>query len=279
MVKLKKIKLGFIGAGTMGNIFIRRLLKGNVVSKSQIFINDKLLERCRVLTSLYNVRAINNQQELVRKSDVLVLAIKPQDFKDLAKDKDIRKGFKNNKGILIISIMAGVNIKTIQRLLHHGAVIRAMPNIPSQIGEGVTIWKASAEVNQGDKKRVEIIFQSLGQTIEVNREKYIDMATAVSGSGPAYVFLFQELFIKAAKDLGLPISLAKRLVLETIQGAVNLQKKFQDNPEVLRERVTSKGGTTEQALRVFEDKQLAKIFQLAVQAAFNKSQELKKIIR
>lgn len=272
-VKLKDIKIGLIGAGTMGGIFIKRLLESDTIVGNQIFINDKFSEKAKTLAFLYKVKALNDKQELIEISDVLILAVKPQDFKDLAEEI---KSAIGEKEILVISIMAGVGIKTIQKLLRCKMVVRAMPNMPSQIGKGIIVWLASPEVAQNNKKRAEIIFQALGQAIEINQERYIDMATAVSGSGPAYVFLFQELFIKAAKELGLPQGLAEKLVLETIGGAVDLQRQSQTNPEILRIKATSKGGTTEEALKVFERRQITKIFQLAVRAAFNKSQELKK---
>lgn len=271
--KLPNIKIGLIGVGTMGGIFIKRLLESNAIAASRIFINDKFLERAKALAFLHKAKALDDKQELIKVSNILILAVKPQDFKDLAKEIDDNI---NKKEILIISIMAGVSIKTVQRLLGCKMVVRAMPNMPSGIGRGITVWLASSEVAQKNKKRAEIILRALGQTIETNQEKYLDMATAVSGSGPAYVFLFQELFIKAARELGLPQKLAEKLVLETIQGAVELQRQSQDSPEILRKKVTSKGGTTEEALKVFANRQAGKMFGLAVKAALNKSRELKK---
>lgn len=272
-IKLLNIKIGLIGTGTMGSIFVKRLLASGVVADSQIFINDKFLAKAKALAFSRKAKVIENKQELVRASDILILAVKPQDFKSLAEEikSDIGK-----KEILVISIMAGVDIKTIQKLLRCKAVVRAMPNMPSEIGQGITVWLASPKVAQNSKKQAEIILQALGQAIETNQERYLDMATAVSGSGPAYVFLFQELFIKAAKELGLPRILAEKLVLGTIHGAVELQGQSQINPEILRKKVTSKGGTTEEALKVFASRETAKTFQLAVRAAFNKSRVLKK---
>jgi len=271
-IKLPNIKVGLIGAGTMGSIFVKRLLESNTIATSQIFINDKFLEKAKALASSHKVKAIDDKQELTEISDILILAVKPQDFKGLTEEIKSNIG---KKEILIISIMAGVGVKIIQQLLRCKMVVRAMPNMPSQIDQGITVWLASPEVVQNNKKRVEIILQALGQAIETNQERYLDMATAVSGSGPAYVFLFQELFIKAAKRLGLPRNLADKLVLGTIQGAVDLQRQTQTNPEILRKKVTSKGGTTEQALKVFASRETAKTFQLAVKAAFDKSQALK----
>ena len=270
--KLPNIKIGLIGAGTMGDILVKRLLESGAIAASQIFINDKFLEKAKTLASLYKVKALGDKQELIKASDILILAVKPQDFKGLVKEI---KSVIGEKEILIISIMAGVGLKTIQKLLCCKAVVRAMPNMPSQIGKGMIVWLASPRVSQNNRKRTGIILRALGQTIEIKQEKYLDMATAISGSGPAYVFLFQELFIKAAKELGLPRSLAEKLVLGTIQGAVSLQGQFQINPEILRKKVTSKGGTTEEALKVFASREIAKTFQLAVKAAFDKSRALK----
>lgn len=271
--QLQNIKIGIIGAGTMGGIFIKRLLESGTIAKNQIFINDKFLEKANALASLYKTKAVDNKQKLIEISDILILAIKPQDFKELAEEI---KNSVNKKKILIISIMAGVDVKSIQKLLHCNIVVRAMPNTPSQVGKGMTVWLASLETSKDNERMAEIILQALGQTIKVNQERYLDMATAVSGSGPAYVFLFQELFIKAAKKLGLPQNLAEKLVLKTTEGAVELQRQSQINPEILRKKVTSKGGTTEQALRIFENQELSKTFQLAVKAAFDRSRELKK---
>jgi len=244
--KISNKRIGIIGAGVMGSILATRL------SKSQVFINDN--DRSKLIGVKNYATIVYNQKELVENSDILILAVRPQDFKKLAKSL---KGFIS-KDKLIISIMAGVKIETIQRLLDVNQVARAMPNMPSKIGRGVTVWKGNFDAGE--------IFGYLGKEIEVEDEQYIDMATAVSGSGPAYVYLFQELFIDAAKSIGLPNNIAEELVLETISGAVALQGS--------RDKVASKGGTTIEAIKVFEENNLALIFKQAVRKAYERSQQL-----
>jgi len=252
----EKLKIGIVGTGVMGSIFVERLLKTKILTKSQILISSRS----------------DDKKLLVKQSQILILAVKPQDFKELA-DQLKRAGIKPLT--LIISIMAGIDIKTIQKLLGVSAVVRAMPNLPSKIGQGITIWKPSSQVIQKQKNQARKILQTLGIEIEVNQEKNIDLATAVSGSGPAYVFLFQELMTEAAHNLGLSKALSRQLVIETIIGAVNLQRELNVDPKILREQVTSKAGATAAALQVFDEYQLSEIFKKAMQAAFRRSQELR----
>ena len=254
-----KLRVGIIGVGVMGSIFVERLLESKAVDKSQILISSRS----------------DDKKLLVNQSQILILAIKPQDFKELANQLK-RAGIKPST--LIISIMAGIDIKTIQKLLRVSAVVRAMPNLPSKIGQGAAIWKPSAQVSQKQKDQTRKILQSLGVEIEVKQEKNIDLATAVSGSGPAYVFLFQELLQEAGVSLGLSKKLSRQLTTQTFLGAVNLQRELGISPQVLRKQVTSKAGTTAAALQVFEECQLSRIFKKALLAAFKRSQQLKKIL-
>jgi pyrroline-5-carboxylate reductase len=258
VIKNSKFRIGIIGAGVIGQIFIERLLKTKTVNKSQILLS----RRC------------NDKKMLANQCQIIILAVKPQDFSELSCQL-IKAGLKPST--LIISIMAGIDIQTIQKALNVKMVIRAMPNLPAKIGKGITVWKPSGHVNQKQKRQARKIFQSLGAEIEVKHEKIIDLATAVSGSGPGYVFLFQELMTAAGQHLGLSKKLAAQLVRETILGAVNLQRQSGTDPKMLRQQVTSKGGTTAAALEVFEKHNMARIFKQAMQAAFMRSQELKRL--
>jgi len=250
---LKQSKIGIIGAGVMGQIFVERLLKIKALSKSQILIS----------------RRFDDKKTLIDQCQILILAVKPQDFSELT-NQLLKAGIKSS--VLVISIMAGIDIKTIQKALNIKTVIRAMPNLPAKIGKGVTVWKASAQVNQKQKDQAIKILQSLGPEIEVKSEKMIDLATAVSGSGPAYVFLFQELLAQAGQRLGLPKKLAQKLAFQTFFGAVSLQRELNVEPKVLRKQVSSKGGTTAAAMEIFKKHNIAKIFKQAMQAAFKRSQ-------
>lgn len=257
----QKFKLGIIGAGVMGKIFIDRLLKTKTLNKSQILVS----------------RRSDGKKALVAKAQILILAVKPQDFAKLA-DELVQARVKPLT--LIISIMAGIDIWTIQKSLNIKTVVRAMPNLPAKVGKGATVWKASSRVTQKQKAEAKQILQSLGVEIEVKQEKMIDLATAVSGSGPAYVFLFQELLAQAGQSLGLPKKLAQKLALQTFWGAVSLQRESESgiDPQILRKQVTSKAGTTQAALEVFKNKNLNKIFVQALRVAFKRSQELKKLL-
>jgi len=253
-----QFKIGIIGLGVMGQIFVDRLLKTKTINKSQILIS----------------RRYDNKKTLVNQCQIIILAVKPQDFKSLS--DEMRGPINSKKSILILSIMAGVEIRTIQKLLGVKTIVRAIPNLPAKIRHGVTVWKPSKQVSQKQKKQVKKILQSLGTEIEVKNEKAIDLATVISGSGPAYVFLFYELMIRAGQNLGLSKRLTDKLVSETILGAMNLQRKLKIEPQILREQVASKGGTTAAALAVFEKYHLPEIFNRALQSAFKRSQEIKK---
>lgn len=244
-------KIGIIGAGVMGRILAGRL--------KNVLINDRDKDKLAMVDGVKSTK-----EELVEKSDVLILAVKPRDFKGLANEL---KGLVS-KDKLVISIMAGVSIETIKTLFGVDSIVRAMPNMPSKIGRGITVWKSTGSL----KFDVQSILGCLGKTIEVENEQYIDMATAVSGSGPAYVYLFQELFTKAAKNIGLPQNIAEKLVIETVLGSLAIQKD--SSPADLREKVTSKGGTTFEAIKVFEENNLAQIFKKALKKAYEKSQKL-----
>lgn len=259
VIKNLKLTVGIVGEGVMGQIFVERLLKTRTLNKSQILVN----------------RRSDDKKLLVNQSQILISAVKPQDFKELA-DQLLSAGIKPS--ILIISIMAGINIKTIQKVLAVKKVVRAIPNLPAKVGQGITVWKASSLVSQKQKNQARKILQSLGVEIEVRQEKNIDLATAISGSGPAYAFLFQELLQEAGASLGLSKELSRQLTAQTFLGAVNLQRELGIDPKILREQVTSKGGTTAAALQVFEKRQLPEIFKDALQAAFRRSLELKKLL-
>ncbi len=269
-----KLHVGIIGAGVMGSMLARRLIVTNTLRSSQIFICDRNSDKLKKLRENYKINISLDKEEVIKKSEILVLAVKPQDFRNLA--EELQK-FLIKKSCLIISIMAGVDIKTIQALLCIKTVVRVMPNLPAQIGFGVSVWKSAKEVSVSQKKCVRDILQSLGREIELNKESDIDKATAISGSGPAYVFLFQELFHKAAMALGLNKKLARELVMETVWGAVSLERQTKIEPDILRCGVTSKGGTTAAAVKIFTEQKFDEIFKQALRVAFDRAQELKKV--
>jgi pyrroline-5-carboxylate reductase len=175
---------------------------------------------------------------------------------------------------LVLSILAGVKITTIQRLLHHFRTVRVMPNTPAQIGIGMSGWTASSGVTVAQKEMVSSVLSSLGKEVYFEDEDSLDMVTAISGSGPAYVFLFAECLADAAVEIGLSRENADLLVRQTILGAAHLIDESGESPAALRHKVSSRGGTTIEALQVFEDNDLADIVRRAVRAAYVKAQEL-----
>jgi len=175
---------------------------------------------------------------------------------------------------LVLSIIAGARIDTLCRGLDHNNVVRAMPNTPAQIGEGISVWTVTAKVTKQQKGWACSILGSMGTEVYVDNEDYIDMATAVSGSGPAYVFLFMESLINAAVHLGLPRSRAKKLVLETFLGSGHFAQRSGKDLAVLRKMVTSPGGTTAEALLQLKKGGFSDLLTQAVTAAYNKAKSL-----
>ncbi|MES0279227.1 MAG: pyrroline-5-carboxylate reductase, partial [Dehalococcoidales bacterium] len=175
---------------------------------------------------------------------------------------------------LVLSIIAGKSIASLRQGLKHNAIVRAMPNTPAQIGQGVTVWTATAGVSGQQKEQAAAILRAMGQEIYVADENYLDMATAVSGSGPAYVFLFMEALITAAIDIGLPPDTAKQLVLETVAGSAAFAEKSGKELSELKRMVTSPGGTTAAALEVLDEGRLSELIKKAVAAAHRRAGEL-----
>jgi pyrroline-5-carboxylate reductase len=206
----------------------------------------------------------------VEKAEVVVLAIKPVSLRGVMAEL---KGLLQPEQV-VLSIVAGASIATLCRGLDHKIVVRAMPNTPAQIGEGVTVWTTTSEVKEERQQEVRSLLSALGRQIYVSEEKYIDMATAVSGSGPAYIFLIIESLIDASVHIGLPRGLAQDLVLETISGAAHLVQKSAKHPAELRNLVTSPGGTTAEGLLQLEEGGLRALLAQAVIAGYEKAKML-----
>jgi pyrroline-5-carboxylate reductase len=258
--------IGLIGAGNMGEALINGSRKNY-----KVLICEASAERVHYLKSKYKISAVD-LKTLVAKSDVIVLAIKPQ---DLSAVLDQLAG-QSLKGKLIVSIAAGITVSFIeQRLIQKAKVIRTMPNMPALIGEGITAVCKGRWSTEKDVKDVCGMLKGIGETLVV-KEELMDAITAVSGSGPAYVFLFVECMIKAAQNLGLTPAQSKELVYKTLTGSAHLLEKADDDAATLRAKVTSKGGTTQAATDVFMARQIEKIFNDALVAARNRAKELAK---
>jgi pyrroline-5-carboxylate reductase len=254
----------------MGEAMLRALLEKKMCLPADISVSDISVTRREYLEERYGVSVTASNKEAAGGKNMVVLAVKPQHIPEVL--ADLKGVLKPDQ--LVISIAAGVRISTITAGLGHRNVVRTMPNTPAQIGLGISGWTATDEVNAEQKAWVRLILSVMGKEIYFSDEAYLDMVTAVSGSGPAYLYLFAESLIDAAVELGLSRKDAQALVLQTLLGAAHLMIKSDKTPAELRRDVTSKGGTTEQAVRVFEESQLDKIVGKAVKAACQRAKEL-----
>lgn len=264
------MKLAFIGGGTMGEAIVAGALANGIAGADDISVCEVAPARREHLSSTYSVSVTESAAQAAGGADVVVLAVKPQEFATAA------GGLKGSLTAdqTVMSIMAGVRIETITEVTGHSAIVRTMPNTPATIGEGMTVWTATTAVADPARESVRRLLSVLGEEIAVDDEKYIDMATAVSGSGPAYVFLFIEALVDAAVMIGLGREMATQIVLQTVKGSARYASESTDDASTLRERVTSKGGTTESALRELEDAGVRAAFARAVGAAYERSKEL-----
>jgi pyrroline-5-carboxylate reductase len=264
------MKLAFIGGGTMGEAVVAALLEKKRAIPSAITVSDISAARRDHLAGQYGVITTEENLEAVAGKDIVILSVKPQHFPEVAAGI---KGQVGN-GQLVISIMAGVRTEKLAEALGYGVIVRAMPNTPAQIGQGVTGWTATPDVTDAQKEKARLVLGSMGEELFFPDERSLDMVTAVSGSGPAYVFLFAEALTAAAEKLGLGPDDARELVLRTLQGSVSLLGTSDKTAAELRHAVTSRGGTTERALQVFDLGGFSALVAEAVRAAYERSLEL-----
>jgi len=254
----------------MGEAMLAVVLQKRLAKPQAITVSDVAEARLRYLEKKYGIVTISSNRQAVEKAEVIVLAIKPQNLPQVMAEL---KGYLKPSQ-LVLSIIAGAKINTLSRGLGHNLIVRAMPNTPAQIGEGISVWTATADVSKKQKESARAILRAMGKQVYVDDESYIDMATAVSGSGPAYFFLMVEALVAAAVDIGLPRDKALVLVLQTMLGSGHLIQRSGREPGELRRMVTSPGGTTAEALAQFEEGKLTELFKKAVRAAYNKAKEL-----
>lgn len=264
------MKIAFIGGGNMGEVIISAILAKGLSTPDNIRVSDVKDERRRHLKQAYGVAAAGDNRAVAAGGEVVVLAVKPQNLTEVMAELNGQL----KPGQLVLSIIAGAKIDTLRRGLGHNAVVRAMPNTPAKIGQGVSVWTATAEVTGPQKARAGSILGAMGREFYVAEEKYLDMATAVSGSGPAYIFLFVEALVEAAVKIGLPQDMASELVMQTLLGSGSYLQKSGRAPAELRQMVTSPGGTTAEAIARFEQGGFKELVLGAVVAAYEKAQKL-----
>jgi pyrroline-5-carboxylate reductase len=264
------MKVAFIGGGAMGEAMLSAILDRGLATPESVSVSDISEFRRQHLGQKYSVAVSSNNRQAIDSSDIVILAIKPQNLAEVMAELSGQL----KPGQLVLSIIAGTRINTLCLGLNHRLVVRVMPNTPVQIGEGISVWTATAEVTEQQREWVGSILGAMGKEIYVDDEKYIDMATAVSGSGPAYIFLFIESLVEAAVHIGLPRDIAQELVLETLLGSGHLVQKSGKEPSELRRMVTSPGGTTAEALLQLEKGGFSDLILQAVIAAHNKARRL-----
>ena len=263
------VHITFIGGGNMGRALISGLL-ANGFHSNQISVVEANAATALKLHEDFGVQGIGALEHIAfdfTKNNVVIMAIKPQDFNVVAKGLASKLKHTSAPGPLILSIAAGIRLKDMSRWLDHARCVRAMPNTPALIGKGITGLFADKAVNEADRDLAQTICNAVGQSVWVLEEKLMDAVTALSGSGPAYVFAFLEAMQSAGEKLGLDAASARKLAYATLEGATQLAHNSDEHAGVLRERVTSKGGTTAAALEVMKQQGWHEILEKAIEAA------------
>lgn len=267
---MKNQKIGFIGAGNMARSLIGGLISSGIKSEN-LFATDPGEETRQALAEDFSIQTFADNQQLVDQCDVIVFAVKPQVLKTVATE------LKAKDSALYLSIAAGIPSESLNNWLgSQKAVVRSMPNTPSLVLSGASGLFSNDHVSDEQKEIAESILRAVGLTVWVENEAQLDAVTALSGSGPAYFFMVMEAMEKAGIELGLPAETARLLAIQTGFGSTKLALEMDDSPEELRKKVTSPGGTTEQAIKTFEELGLVEVFSKAMKAARDRAEELAK---
>lgn len=262
--------ISFIGGGVMAEAMLQGLLSRKLVNPSEVTVSEPRKERREEMKAKYQILITERNISAVEASRIIVLCVKPQDVDNLLGEL---KGHLK-PGQLIISIVAGTRLATLSEGLAHEAIVRVMPNTPAQYGEGMSVWTATPAVTKSQLEDAKTILAAFGKELFMHEEKFLDMATAVSGTGPTYVFLVMEAMIDAAVHLGFPRHIAYELVTETIRGSIVYAVKSGKHPAELRNLVTSPGGTSAAALYQLEKGGLRTVISKAILAAYERSRSL-----
>ncbi len=262
--------VAFIGSGVMAEAMMSGLLNQKLVTPEQIIAAEPRAERCAELNAKYSIRTTTDNGEAAGQADVLVVSTKPQVFAAAAQSLRGHMG----RVQMVLSILAGVRIRTLSDGLGTLSVVRAMPNTPAQIGKGITVWTATAQVPPAQREQARELLSALGDEIYMDDEKYLDMATALSGTGPAYVFLFMEALVDAGVHMGFSRRDAERLVFQTVSGSVDYANASGAHLAQLRNQVTSPGGTSAEAIYHLEKGGLRTVISRSVWAAYQRSVQL-----
>lgn len=280
---LQGTRLSFIGCGAMAEAIIAGLIKKNLIKTEQVVGSHPRKDRREELQKKYWIRIFESNKDAVafghkpaggnagdQFSSIVVLTVKPQRISTIL--RELKEAIQPDQ--LVISIVAGARIETIADDLQHRSIVRAMPNTPAQIAEGMTVWTATPEVTEAQQRQIQMIFGALGRELQVEEEKMIDMATALSATGPTYTFLVMEALIDAGVHMGFSRHVAEELVLQTMLGSVLFARESHKHPAELRNMVTSPGGTSAEAIYQMEKGSLRTVLSKAVWAAYQRANSL-----
>ncbi len=276
-------KIGFVGAGNMGEAFVGAIIKANIFSPSMIYVSDINNRRLDIFRSNYGVSVMNDNIKLFSECDVVIFAVKPQQIDQVLSQIAKQEGCNIPDRKVIVSIAAGIPLRKIEDLLYTSLdeksreklpIIRVMPNTPALVLAGMSGMSANRYAVAEDVRNIRTILEAMGRVIEFKEEE-LDAVTALSGSGPAYVFYLIESMIEGGIDAGLDPGDAAVLTITTLKGALALIEQQNESPELLRRRVTSPGGTTEAAFKVLENNRVKENIIKAIAAAAKRSKELR----
>jgi pyrroline-5-carboxylate reductase len=251
----------------MAEAMIKGLLRKEVTSAKQIVASGPREDRGTSLQDKYLIAVTTDNKAAVKEADIVVLSVKPQMLNSVL---DELRG-EVSEDALVISIIAGARIERIEKRLVHKGVVRSMPNTPAQIGEGITVWTDSEAVTEEQQTQARTVLNALGEEVYLDEEDYLDMATALSGTGPSYVFLFMEAMVDAGVHLGFPRYVAEKLVLQTVRGSAEYIRQAPEHLARMRNQVTSPGGTSAEALYFLERAGFRTAISRAIWAAYQRS--------
>ncbi len=268
---LKETRIAFIGSGVMAEAMIKGLVGQGLLPADRIVASGPRPERGADLAERYGIQVTEDNMAAARGRDIVVLSVKPQILGEVL--EELGTGVVRSEA-LVLSIVAGATIERIAKGLKHRAIVRVMPNTPAQIGMGMSVWTATPQTSEAQRAQARTMLAALGEELYVDHEDYLDMATALSGTGPAYVFLVMEALIDAGVHMGFSRRVSEQLVLQTMRGSLEFARASQRHPVELRNMVTSPGGTSAEALYQLEKGGLRTVISKAVWAAYQKSKYL-----
>ncbi len=264
---LADARLAFVGAGVMAESMIAGLLARGMISPDRIVASHPREDRRQRLVQRFGIISVEGNREAATQGDLVLLTVKPQVLSAVMRQLHGRLEPRQ----VAVSVIAGAGIGTLSRGLGHDAIARVMPNTPAQVGQGMSVWTSTPDVDDGQRARVRAVLGALGEELWVEEEKYVDMATALSGTGPTYVFLMMEALIDAGVHMGFPRRIAEQIVLQTVAGSVAFARDSGKHMAELRNMVTSPGGTSAEAIYQMEKGGLRTVLSRAVYAAYQRT--------